>query len=114
MVQVSTSRDVEGSQVHVSAFGATPKKHKLNKWRLIVDLSSPDAHSVNDGIVRELTSLAYVSVNDVVAQILHLDCGTVLAKMDGKQAYRNVPVHPGDRPLLGGSVVLSMLHSRLA
>ena len=27
--------------------------------------------------------------------------GTLLAKMDIRQAYRNVPIHPTDRPLLG-------------
>ena len=32
---------------------------------------------------------------------LQLGQGTLLAKMDIKQAYRNIPVHPEDRLLLG-------------
>ena len=36
--------------IHTSAIGAIPKKNKPEKWRLIVDLSSPTDHSVNDGI----------------------------------------------------------------
>ena len=37
-------------QVQVSPFGVIPKSHQPNKWRLIVDLSSPEGKSVNDCI----------------------------------------------------------------
>jgi len=57
-----------------------PKKHKPGQWRLILDLSSPDEHSVNDGIVKELASLSYVSVDDVTAIITKLGKGAVLAQ----------------------------------
>ena len=43
--------------VHVSHFGVIPKGHQENKWRLIVDLSAPDGHSINSGIKPELSSL---------------------------------------------------------
>ena len=33
-----------------SRFGVIPKKNKPNSWRLILDLSFPFDHSVNDGI----------------------------------------------------------------
>ena len=36
--------------LQVSSFGVIPKKGQPGKWRLIIDLSSPDAYSVNDGI----------------------------------------------------------------
>ena len=36
--------------VHSSPFGVIPKKNKPNMWRLILDLSVPAGHSVNDGI----------------------------------------------------------------
>ena len=39
--------------VHVSPYGVIPKKSKPNKWRLILDLSSPTGHSVNEGIDKE-------------------------------------------------------------
>ena len=40
-------------------------------------------------------------VDDVVAQVLRGGKGTELAKIDVKLAYRNFPVHPEDRYLLG-------------
>ena len=40
--------------VHTSSFGAFSKRHQANKWRLIVDLSSPKGGSVNDGVDRSL------------------------------------------------------------
>ena len=94
-------QDADAGVVHCSPFGVIPKRNRPNKWRLIVDLSTPDGHSVNDGISKELASLSYVSVDDVVAGILQRGRGTLLAKMDIRQAYRNVPIHPSDRPLLG-------------
>ena len=60
-----------------------------NKWRLILDLSSPEGHSINDAISKDLFSLSYVSVDDVVACILKEGRGALLAKMDVKQAFRN-------------------------
>jgi len=87
--------------VHVSKFGVIPKSNQPGKWRLILDLSSPNGASVNDGIQKELCSLQYVKVDEVVEAILTLGRGTELAKIDIKSAYRIVPVHPEDRPLLG-------------
>ena len=91
------------SKVHLNPFGVISKKHKPGKWRLIVDLSAPDGFSVNDGISKEQCSLklTYTSVDDVIKCILQLGQGALLAKLDIKQAYRNVPVHPDDRLLLG-------------
>jgi hypothetical protein len=94
-------RDADAGMIHLNPFGVIPKRNRLNKWRLIVDLSSPEGHSVNDGISKDLSSLSYVSVDDVVAGIVQRGRGTLLAKMDIRQAYRNVPIHPTDRPLLG-------------
>ena len=36
--------------LYVSRSGVIPKKHQPGKWRLILDLSSPLGHSINDGI----------------------------------------------------------------
>ena len=88
------------SQVHVSRFGVIPKGNS-GKWRLILDLSSPEGQSVNDGINPEWCSLSYVSVDDAVPVIRHLGQNTLLTKVDIKSAYRMVPVHPDDRLLLG-------------
>ena len=77
------------------------KAGQVYSWRLIVDLSAPEGHSVNDGICKEVASLSYISVDDVVACILKVGKAAVLAEIDVKQAYRIVPVHPDDRLLLG-------------
>ncbi len=56
---------------------------------------------MNDGICKELATLSYVSLDEVAETAAKLGRGTWMAKMDIKQAYRQVPVHPQDRPLLG-------------
>ena len=89
------------SVVHVSRFGVIPKKHQPGEWRLIVDLSSPEGHSVNDFIHPSLCSLKYASVDDVAEFVLRSGRGSLLAKLDIKHAYRNIPIHPSDRHLLG-------------
>ena len=67
---------------------------------MIVDLSSPTNHSVNDSISKELCSLVYASVDDAVERILQLGRGTKLVKLDIQSSYRIVPVHPHDQHLL--------------
>ncbi len=57
--------------------------------------------SVNDGISPELSSLSYTSVDEVTRRVLVLGRGARMAKADIKQAYRNIPIHPEDRGLLG-------------
>ena len=42
-----------------------------------------------------------MSVDDLVSQVLQLGKGSEMEKIDVRQAYRNVPVHPRDRYLLG-------------
>lgn len=54
--------------LQVSRFGVIPKG-RSGKWRLIVDLSSPEGKSVNDGIEPELCSMTYVSVDGAVELI---------------------------------------------
>ena len=87
--------------VHISPMGLVPKPHQPGKFRLIVDLSTPRGKSVNDGIPGDLCSLRYASVDDAVAMVRSLGTGTLLTKIDIKDAYRLVPVHPDDYHLLG-------------
>ena len=87
--------------VHINRFGVIPKASQPGKWRLIVDLSHPSGSAVNDGISRPLCSLRYVSVDPAVQVITECGPATLLAKLDLESAYRNVPVHPADRWLLG-------------
>jgi hypothetical protein len=48
--------------------------------------------SVNDGILKEDCSLTYIKVDTIVDSIWHW-VGALLAKMDVKSAFRNIPVH---------------------
>ncbi len=88
-------------RVQVNHFGLVPKGHQPGKWRLIVDLSSSNGTSVNDGIESSLCSLHYTSVDESCARIAVKGRGTMLAKFDVEGAFRTVPVHPDDRWLLG-------------
>ena len=56
------------TQVQVSPFGVIPNS-EVGKWRLILDLSSPEGFSVNDRIKRELCSLPCMSVDDVARRV---------------------------------------------
>jgi len=86
--------------VHISRFGVIPKG-RTGKWRLIVDLSHPKGHSVNDGISKPLCSLKYVTIDEAIKAIVQLGQGALLAKIDIKSAFRLLPVHPTDRHMLG-------------
>ena len=87
---------------HISRLGAVPKSTP-GRYRPIVDLSFPEGHSPNDGISASFFSLSYVLVEDTAQLVLKQGRGTLLAKMDIRNAYRNVPVHPDDQWLLGMS-----------
>jgi len=86
--------------VHISQFGVIPKSQP-GKWRLIVDLSLPKGHSVNDGISKPLCSLKYVTIDEAIKGIVQNGQGTLLAKIDIKSAFLLLPVHPADRYMLG-------------
>ena len=55
--------------------------------------------SVNDAISKEFSSLKYTSVNHL-SSILSKGKGAYLVKSGIKEAYRMMPVHPDDQPLL--------------
>ena len=86
------------SDTHISPVGVIPKKNKPGKWRLIVDLTSPLSHSINDGISPERSSLSYTSVDHLTSMILLEGQGSFMVKADIKEAYRMVPIHPQISP----------------
>ena len=85
------------SNTHISHFGAI-QKSSLSKWRLIVDLSSPEEHSFNDGIREDSCSLKYVPVDNAVEK---LGQGAQLAKVDMRSVY---PVSAENRCMAVGHV----------
>ena len=66
--------------------GVIPKSSQLGKWRLIVDLSSPDTKSVNAGIEPELCSLQYLWLDEVIAEVSRIGRGAQVAKLDIESA----------------------------
>ena len=91
--------------VHVSPIGLVPKGHNTGRWRMIVDLSSPGPNSVNHGIPEDRCSLHYASMDDALRLMRNLGPGCQLLKMDLKDAYRVVPVHPDLEPASTGNLV---------
>ena len=87
-------------QLHISRLGVVPK-HTPGQWQLIVDLSFPEGHSMNNQISKFLCSLSYVSVAQAANLVARMGRGTLLAKVDIRSAYRILPIHPDDRWLLG-------------
>ena len=85
---------------HISRFVVIPKEHRINKWRLLIDLSYPAGSSVNDGIPKYLCSINYISIDTAIENILKCGTGTLLAKIDIKNAFRLLSAHPDDRYLL--------------
>ena len=59
--------------------------------------------SVNDGIDKELCSLRYIQVDDIIDKLSTMGPGTQMAKVDIESAYRLVPVHSSDRHRFNGS-----------
>ena len=85
---------------HISTFGVIPKGHQSDKWHLIIDLSFPKGQSVNDGMLKELCSLQYITIDHAINHIMSIGPGTLLGKIDIKSAFRLLPVHLTDRHLL--------------
>ena len=48
-----------------------------------------------------MSSLSYTSVDAIASKVVALGRGAMLAKMDIKEAYRIISIHPEDRYLLG-------------
>ena len=87
-------------QVHISRFGVIPKG-STGKWRLIVDMSSPAGASINDGVRENLCTLSYVTIWDAACCVVGKGAGALMAKIDIKHVYRNIPLHPDNRGLMG-------------
>jgi hypothetical protein len=68
-----------------------------------VDLSHSANHSVNDGVSAKLCTPQYASIDMAIDTVRRLGRGTQLVKLDIKDAYRIIPVHPADYWLLGTS-----------
>jgi len=87
---------------NVSPIGLHPKKTP-GEFRLIHHLSFPPGNSVNSFIPQAFSSVHYATIDDAISSILKCGNGCFLAKSDIKSAFRLIPLHPTDHPLLGFS-----------
>ena len=92
----------ECSWVVTSSVGVVSKSTPA-KFRVIVDLSRLEGASVNDQLLWELTHVAYSSIEDASLAMHALGQGAQLAKIDIRDAYHIILVHPEDRPFLAWS-----------
>lgn len=83
-----------------SPLGLVPKSQP-NEFRLIQNLSFPLGNSVNHFIPSDKTKVQFSKFDDAVFLVHRLGLGTLLGKMDIKSAFRLLPIHPLDYPLLG-------------
>lgn len=67
---------------------------------MVVDLSRPAGSNVNDHLRRESTHVPYSSVEDAAHLMHSLGPNCLMAKLDIKEDYRIVPIHPDDRRFL--------------
>jgi hypothetical protein len=87
--------------LHISPVKAVEKRDS-GKYRLIHNLSAPIGCSVNDAIPREVKSVSYCSVKNVVDCLLRSGRSMMfMTKLDIKDAFRVVPVRRADWKYLG-------------
>lgn len=82
-----------------SPLGLVPKSN--GDLRRIHHLSYPRGMSVNDFIPKEATNLRYATLADIFVRICRAGQRAVIIKKDIKDAFRNIPVAPHQRWLLG-------------
>lgn len=89
-------------QIHiqVSPLGLVPKKTP-GIFRLIHHLSFPEGSSINHHISQQFCTVQYQSIDTAISIIQQLGKGTLLAKTDLVNAYKQIPIHPDDFELLG-------------
>ncbi|XP_057292583.1 uncharacterized protein LOC130621267 [Hydractinia symbiolongicarpus] len=80
----------------------------LYQVRVVLDLSSPHEHSVNNVITKEDFSLSYSSFDDVVEMVKRLGRSYYMSKLDIKHAFRLCLVHHSDWNLLDDFITTAL------
>jgi hypothetical protein len=97
--------DIRNSPVElfrVNPCGLIPKKDTSpREYRVISHQSAPRGASVNDGISKEDFEIKYENVAHAAKWIRYYGHSCQLIKVDIKEAYRILPVHPLDQTLQG-------------
>ncbi len=83
----------------LNPIGIVPKKEP-NSYRMIVDLSFPPGHAINDHIDDSFAKVQYSSVYDAVEALVACGPNAYMAKTDIKKAFRLIPISPKQYHLL--------------
>jgi hypothetical protein len=86
-----------------SPLGSVTRKRNPNKRRLINHLSWPRGLSVNDGIPDSEAFISYDMFERAVEDLIRSGPGSLMAKLDLKEAFRHVPIRPKDWHHMGFS-----------
>ena len=85
--------------LHCSPLGSREKKD--NTRRLIMDLSQPKGHSINEGIDKEQYSVQYTHFDEATKLVQATGKNCLMSKVDIQHAFRLLPVLPAQLILLG-------------
>jgi hypothetical protein len=80
------------STLQISPLGLVPKK-KPGEIRVIHHLSYPDGTSINDGISKDLCTVQYQTIDDVIKLVKHYGKSSLLSKTDIENNFRLVPIN---------------------
>ena len=88
-------------QFRCSPLGVVFRKRSISKPRLINHLSWPPGSSVNDGISDSEATISYDAFDCAIRDLLSAGVGSLMAKLDLKDAFRHIPVRPADWHQMG-------------
>ena len=93
------------AKVGISPLSTRPKKDSPEQC-IILDLSFPIGHSINDGIGKDnylgfTAKLKFPKVDDYAYRIFSLGVGCMMFKIDLSRYFRQLPLDPGDYSLIG-------------
>src|ERR1700734_1975501 len=90
-------------QFRCSPLGVVFRKRSIAKPRLINHLSWPPGSSVNDGIPDSEASISYDAFECAVKDLVSAGTGSLMAKLDLKDAFHQIPIRPSDWHHMGFS-----------
>lgn len=79
-----------------SPIGVVSRKRNPNKLRLINHLSWPRGTSVNDGIPDSEAAIHYDTFERAVEDMISSGVGSLMAKLDLRDAFRHIPIRADD------------------
>jgi hypothetical protein len=75
-------------------------------------LSNPEGTSINDGISKDLCTVQYQTIDDVIKLVKHYGKSSLLSKTDIENSFRLVPINKQNYDLLGFSIDGKFYHEK--